>query len=171
VQALYFLVVGKNPPKPPENRAARLCIHITVSAQKIKTSQLKKERSVTHMPNLTRNKAITLRMTPEEFEFFQNQMKTAKQKTQTDFFLSVLRKKPIIVIEDLRPALQELKRQGNNLNQIARKLNETSSFGESATRVMNECWKAYRAMASLEGVIKDAIVQRKGGQGKTQESD
>ena len=123
------------------------------------------------MRNLTRNKAITLRMTQEEFDFFQKQMQTSKQKTQTDFFLAVLRKKPIIVIEDLRPMLQELKRQGNNLNQVARKLNETSSFGESATRVMNECWKAYRAIMGLEGVVRDAIVQRKSGQGKTKESD
>ena len=70
------------------------------------------------MPNLTRNKAITLRMTPEEYDRFKNKMDKAKQKTQTDFILALLQKKPIIVIEDLRPMLQELKRQGNNLNQI-----------------------------------------------------
>jgi hypothetical protein len=38
------------------------------------------------MRNLTRNKAVTLRMTQEEFDFFQRQMNRAKQKTQTDFF-------------------------------------------------------------------------------------
>ena len=123
------------------------------------------------MPNLTRNKAMTLRMTPEEYERVQKKIATANRKNQTDFFLALLDKKPIIVIEDLRPMLQELKRQGNNLNQIARKLNETNSFGESATRVMNECWKAYRAITGLEGVIKDAIVQRKGEQSQTQNSD
>jgi len=97
-------------------------------------------------------------------------MKTAKQKTQTDFFLAVLRKKPIIVIEDLRPALQELKRHGNNLNQIARQLNESNQFGEGATKVMNECWKTYRAISKLEGVVRDAIVQGDGGKSHTQES-
>ena len=123
------------------------------------------------MPNLTRHKAITLRMTPEEFEFFTNQMRTAKQKTQTDFFLAVLRKKPIIVVEDLRPVLQELKRQGSNLNQIARQLNESSQFGEGATKVMNECWKAYRDVSKIEGVVLDALVQGNGGKSQTQESD
>jgi len=123
------------------------------------------------MKNLTRNKAVTLRMTQEEFDFFQNQMKRASQKTRTDFFLAVLRKKPIIVIEDLHPMLQELKRQGSNLNQIARKLNETSSFGESATRVMNECWKAYRAVNGMEETVKNAIIQRRSQQSQTQESD
>jgi len=134
-------------------------------------SILQTERSKTDMPNLTRHKAITLRMTPEEFEFFTNQMRTAKQKTQTDFFLAVLRKKPIIVIEDLRPVLQELKRQGNNLNQIARQLNESSQFGEGATKVMNECWKAYRAISKIEGVVLDALVQGNGRKSQTQESD
>ena len=113
------------------------------------------------IPNLTRNKAITLRMTQDEFDFFKRQLDNAKQKTQTDFFLAVLRKKPIIVIEDLRPMLQELKRQGNNLNQITRKLNETNNFGESATKVMNECWKTYRAISSLEEVVRNSAVQRK----------
>ena len=98
-------------------------------------------------------------------------MKTAKQKTQTDFFLAVLRKKPIIVIEDLRPALQELKRHGNNLNQIARQLNETSTFGDGATKVMNECWKSYRAISQLERTVLDALIQGKDGKGETQESD
>ena len=123
------------------------------------------------MKNLTRNKAITLRMTQEEFEFFQKQMQTAKPKNQTDFFLSVLRKKPIIVIEELKPTLQELKRQGNNLNQISRKLNEINSFGESATKVMNECWKAYRTLNGMEEVVKNAFIQRNSKQSETKESD
>jgi len=110
-------------------------------------------------------------MTQDEFDFFKRQLDIAKQKTQTDFFLAVLRKKPIIVIEDLRPMLQELKRQGNNLNQIARKLNETNNFGESATKVMNECWKTYRAIGGLEEVVRNSTIQRKIEQGKTQESD
>jgi len=114
-------------------------------------------------------------MTQEEFDFFRSQIDRAKPKNQTDFFLAVLRKKAIIVIEDLRPMLQELKRQGNNLNQIARKLNEHSHFGESATKVMNECWKTYRAISAIETeidkVVKDALIQRKGEQGETAKGD
>jgi len=123
------------------------------------------------MPNLKRNKAMTLRMTPKEYEKVHKKISLANKKNQTDFFLSLLDKKPIIIIEDLRPMLQELKRQGNNLNQITRKLNESNSFGESATRIMNECWKAYQTVAALEGVVRDAIIQRKIEQGKTQEGD
>lgn len=98
------------------------------------------------MANRKRNKAVTLRMTENELAFFQKKMESARQKNQTDFFLAVLRKRKIVVVEDLRPALIELKRQGNNLNQIARQLNEGTEFGAAARRVMNECWKAYRAL-------------------------
>ena len=113
------------------------------------------------MPNLKRNKAMTLRMTSQEYEKVHKKIAIANKKNQTDFFLALLDKKPIIVIEDLRPLLQELKRQGNNLNQITRKLNESNSFGESAACVMNECWKAYQTVAGLESVVRDALIQRK----------
>ena len=124
-----------------------------------------------HIRNLRRNKAVTLRMTPEEFDYFQNQMQTAKQKTQTDFFLAVLRRKPIIVIEDLRPVLQELKRHGNNLNQIARQLNESTDVGEGAKMMLRKCWECYRIISKLEGVVLDALVQGNGRESQTQESN
>jgi len=125
--------------------------------------------------NLTRNKAITLRMTPEELDNFKKKMDKAKPKNQTDFVLSLLNKKPIIVIEELRPLQQEVKRHGNNLNQVARRLNETNHFGENATKVMNECWKAYRTLVALpeniESVVIDALIQRKIEQSEAAESD
>ena len=71
--------------------------------------------------------------------------------------------------------LQELKRQGNNLNQVSRKLNETSHFGENATKVMNECWKSYRTITALpnelEKEVIDALIQRKSEQGETPKGD
>ena len=105
------------------------------------------------MQNRTRSKAVTLRMTDEEHSFYLERMSAAKRKNQTDFFLEVLRNKPIIVVEEIAAALAELKRQGNNLNQITRSLNERGEFGESAKVVMNECWKSYRALVQLSEVI------------------
>jgi hypothetical protein len=91
-------------------------------------------------------------MTEEEHAYFKNRMETAKEKNQTDFFLAVLRKQKIVVIEDVRQALAELKRQGNNLNQIARQLNEGTELEESVRGVMSECWKAYRALLAMTEV-------------------
>ena len=105
------------------------------------------------MQNRTRSKAVTLRMTDEEHRFFLERMEKSKQKNQTDFFLAVLRDKPIIVVEELSAALSELKRQGNNLNQITRQLNEHGGVFDSAKTVINECWKTYRALSQIGEVI------------------
>jgi len=110
-------------------------------------------------------------MTEAEMNYFKSKMAIAKQKTQTDFFLAVLHQKPIIVINDFEKVLAELKRHGNNLNQITKHLNESATFGEGAKKVMNECWKAYRAISKIEGVVLDALVQGNGGKSQTQESD
>jgi len=71
--------------------------------------------------------------------------------------------------------LKELKRHGNNMNQVSHRLNETSHFGENAAKVMNECWKAYRTITALptelDKVVSNALIQRKGEQGQTAESD
>ena len=130
-----------------------------------------KEKECDNIRNLRRNKAITLRMTQEEFDYFTKQMETAKQKTQTDFFLAVLHKKPIIVIEDLRPVLHELKRHGNNLNQIARQLNESTDIGEGAKIMLRKCWECYRVISQLDKVVRDAIIQRNSRKSQAQEGD
>ena len=73
--------------------------------------------------NRTRNKAVTLRMTAEELALFQSQ---------------------------LSEVLAELKRPGNNLNQIAKQLNQGTPFGEASKRVMNECWVTYRKILEMK---------------------
>jgi len=69
------------------------------------------------MQNRTHGKAMSLRMTEDEHRFVLEKMQAVKRKNQTDFFLEVLRDKPIIVVEEIAAALAELKRQGSNLNQ------------------------------------------------------
>jgi hypothetical protein len=107
-------------------------------------------------------------MTEAEMNYFKSKMATANQKTQTDFFLSVLYDKPIIEITDFEKVLAELKRHGNNLNQIAKQLNESATFGEGATKVMNECWKSYRAISTLREGILNALIQGERSQIETQ---
>lgn len=108
------------------------------------------ERSAFLVPNRTRNKAVTLRMTEEEYAFFREQMEKAQEKNQTDFFLAVLRKKKIVVVDDLSATLTELKRQGNNLNQIARQLHEGTPLGDGTKMILKSCYAAYKKLIKLE---------------------
>ena len=100
--------------------------------------------------NRTRNKAVTLRMTAEELALFQSQFEKSEAKNQTDFVLQLLDEKPIVVNREPSEVLAELKRQGNNLNQIAKQLNQGTPFGEASKRVMNECWVTYRKILEMK---------------------
>jgi glutamine synthetase adenylyltransferase len=67
--------------------------------------------------------------------------------------------------------LQELKRQGNNLNQIARTLHETNYIDTTAADVLNNCWQTYRAIREIEEGVRNAVIQGKIEQGEAEKSD
>lgn len=100
--------------------------------------------------NRTRNKAVTLRMTVDELAFFQSQFQKSGAKNQTDFLLALLRDKPIIVIDELAPFLAELKRQGNNLNQITRALHEGSVTKQGSQQILRECHALYWKLLAVK---------------------
>ena len=63
---------------------------------------------------------LTLRLTPEEKTALQERMYKAVAPSMRDFVLKMCMDGQIVVNEDLRELNQELHRQGNNLNQLAR---------------------------------------------------
>lgn len=101
------------------------------------------------MVNRTRNKAVTLRMTDDEYQMFQSQFQDSQAKNQTDFVLRLLKDRPSTVNYEMLYILAELKRQGNNLNQIARQLNSRMPLCDEAKNVMQECWKTYKKILYL----------------------
>lgn len=89
-------------------------------------------------------------MTAEEYSFFEHQRLKTKTKNQTDFFLECLNKKPIIVIEDLKTVLVELKRQGVNLNQAPKHLNEGGTISEEIKTILRNCNSVYKKLLDME---------------------
>lgn len=63
---------------------------------------------------------LTLRLTPEEKLALQERMYKAVAPSMRDFILKMCMDGKIVVNEDLRELNQELRRQGNNLNQLVR---------------------------------------------------
>ncbi len=88
-------------------------------------------------------------MTDEEWQYFHDQMNQAQARNQTDFFFSVMKKRKITVLDGRSEILRELTRMGNNLNQIARQLNERTPFGKEGKAVLNECYAAYRKIQEI----------------------
>ena len=63
---------------------------------------------------------LTIRLTPEEKIALQERMYKAVAPSMRDFILKMCMDGQIVVNEDLRELNQELRYQGNNLNQLVR---------------------------------------------------
>ena len=62
--------------------------------------------------------------------------------SKTDFILQTVRKKNIIIVNDLKEIWAELKRQGINLNQALKHYHE-SGAGEEIKKAIQECNEIY----------------------------
>ena len=69
-----------------------------------------------------RDTSLTIRLTKAEKERIERNAKRA-ERSITDYLVLLSLQTPIHVAEDVKPLLIELKRIGNNLNQITAKIN------------------------------------------------
>lgn len=95
--------------------------------------------------NRKRPKQIVVRLSEEEYQKVKGKIEKAGMKQQ-EYLIRAILNKPVINTNGLKEIIPELKRQGNNLNQIARKLNENGYVdykGElsSALRGSEELWR------------------------------
>lgn len=70
----------------------------------------------------TRNKNMNIRFSQDEIEMI-NRLVKLSGRSKTDFILNSAQGVPIVNLEGANELLVELKRQGNNLNQLARQAN------------------------------------------------
>ena len=101
------------------------------------------------MANRKRNQTISIRLTTEEKKEIVAKAKQA-QMTLTDYLIECSSNTDITVT-DLSEVLVELKRIGNNLNQIARKINSKRFFFGNFDSVIEGQRKIYDAILRLKG--------------------
>ena len=75
------------------------------------------------MANKSRPKQVMFRLSEEEAEMFQRKVAQSGM-SQQEYILKAVLDTPITNTDGIKDVIPELKRQGNNLNQIAKKLNE-----------------------------------------------
>ena len=97
--------------------------------------------------NRKRNKTLTIRLTDSEKSAIYKKSKKAKL-TLTDYILKTSLQTEIKVI-DLQPLLIELKRIGNNLNQITRKINSGAFTSANFNNLITQQRKIYDAIIKL----------------------
>lgn len=73
--------------------------------------------------NRKRDKQIKFYVTEKEYKEIKKKVEKSKLK-QTDYLIKSALNKKIIVVDGLKEIILELSREGNNLNQMAKKINE-----------------------------------------------
>ena len=101
------------------------------------------------MANRKRNQTISIRLTTEEKKEIVSKAKQA-QMTLTDYLIECSRNTEITVT-DLSKVLVDLKRIGNNLNQIAKKVNSRRFFFGNFNSIIEGQRIIYDAILSLTG--------------------
>lgn len=97
-------------------------------------------------PNRKRSERLSLGLTREEKNMISDGAKEAGM-SRTDFVISSVKGTKVVVITALPEMLLELSRQGNNLNQIARRLNQKSYVNYSEIeKTCRACRNAYEAV-------------------------
>lgn len=95
-----------------------------------------------------RDNTLTIRLTSAEKERIERNAKRAKQSI-TDYIVLLSLETPIHVAEDVKPLLIELKRIGNNLNQIATKINSGVFHSYDFQDVVDEQKKIYEQLLEI----------------------
>ena len=95
-----------------------------------------------------RDNTLTIRLTKAEKERIERNAKRAKHSI-TDYIVSLSLETPIHVAEDVKPLLIELKRIGNNLNQIAAKINTGVFQSHDFQDVVDEQRKIYEQLLKI----------------------
>ena len=95
-----------------------------------------------------RDNTLTIRLTKSEKERIERNAKRTKRSI-TDYIVSLSLETPIHVAEDVKPLLIELKRIGNNLNQIAAKINSGVFQSYDFQDVVDEQRKIYEQLLEI----------------------
>ena len=69
-----------------------------------------------------RNRVVPVQFSDHELSVIDANAKRAKMN-RTEYLVSAGMDKPIVILDDLKPMLAELRRIGNNVNQLMRKVN------------------------------------------------
>ena len=97
----------------------------------------------------TRSHQVSFRLSDKEYALLQRKL-AASDLTLTEFFIETISKGKVIVINDFIPLLLELKRQGVNLNQLTRRINQFSPTSErEIITTLQQCQNTYRRLYEL----------------------
>ena len=111
---------------------------------------------------------IIIRLSDEELKEL-NEGITQSKLSKTDFFIQLIRKGKIIILNDIKEMCMELKKQGVNLNQAIKYLHENHNMEEIKTAIYkcNELYeRAEKLVMETESKIQKRDKRKVAGQPK-----
>ena len=97
--------------------------------------------------NRTRPKQIVIRLSEEEYAKLKAKVEKSGLKQQ-DYLIKAITNKSVTNTDGLKELIPEIKRVGNNLNQLSRKANEGLVVGldelEQAQKELAEVWQSLK---------------------------
>ena len=110
------------------------------------------EEKIIEKKTVKRNRPITysFRVSERERRIIDEKVKISGL-SRTDFLIRALSNKPIVIFPNGGEILQELKRQGNNLNQAVRNCYFYPDEKEKILSTLADCKDAYHALSSILG--------------------
>ena len=104
-----------------------------------------------------RSHNVSVRLSDEEYARLQYKLSHSGM-TLTDFLIRAVNGQKISIIKSYIPLLAELKRQGSNLNQLTRRINEYSPVTQlEINNALQDCRACYQRVYSMTDKITDLI--------------
>ena len=101
-----------------------------------------------------RNRVVPIRFSDHELSVIDANAKKA-HLSRTEFLVSAGMDKPIVIIDDLKPMLAELRRIGNNVNQLTRKANSGEIYAVGLTEINEQLGAVAAGLYSIQKEVSD----------------
>ena len=79
--------------------------------------------------------------------------------SRTEYHVSAGMNKPIVILDDLKPMLSELRRIGNNVNQLTRKVNSGEIYVVGLTEINEQLCAVAAGLYAIQKEV-DRLSQR-----------
>ena len=101
-----------------------------------------------------RNRVVPVRFSDHELSVIDANAKKAHM-SRTEYLVSAGMDKPIVILDDLKPMLAELRRIGNNVNQLTRKANSGEIYVVGLTEINEQLGAVAAGLVAIQKEVSD----------------
>ena len=101
-----------------------------------------------------RNHVVPIRFSEHELSVIDANAKKAHM-SRTEFLVSAGMDKPIVILDDLKPMLAELRRIGNNINQLTRKANSSEVYVVGLNEINEQLGEVASGLHTIQKEVSD----------------